>query len=94
MKTYLPAKEFVQFHEDLLRLLPETKGREHADIQKMTQAMMLTRLELKRIGGDTPCSVAPNLKKATSEEHRKCTNIVYYTNFQKSSPARWALPAW
>lgn len=53
MKTYLPAKEFVQFHDELLRLLPETKGREHADIQKMTQAMMLTRLELKRIAGDT-----------------------------------------
>ena len=53
MKTYLPAKEFVQFHDELLRLLPETKGREHADIQKMTRAMMLTRLELKRIGGDT-----------------------------------------
>ena len=53
MKTYLPARDFVQFHEELLRLLPETKGQEHADIRKMSQAMMLTRLELKRIAGDT-----------------------------------------
>lgn len=53
MRTYLPAKEFVRFHDELLRLLPDTKGREHADIQKMSQAMMLTRLELKRIAGDT-----------------------------------------
>ena len=53
MKTYLPAKEFVQFHDELIRLLPDTKGRERSDIRKMSQAMMLTRLELKRIAGDT-----------------------------------------
>lgn len=53
MKTYLPAKDFVQFHEDLLRLLPSAKGQEFEDVQKMSRAMMLTRLELKRISGDT-----------------------------------------
>lgn len=53
MKTYLPAKDFVQFHEDLLRLLPSAKGQEYEDVQKMSRAMMLTRLELKRISGDT-----------------------------------------
>ena len=53
MKTYLPARDFVQFHEELLRLLPNTQGQEHEDIQKMSRAMMLTRLELKRIAGDT-----------------------------------------
>ncbi len=53
MKTYLPARDFVQFHDELLRLLPSTQGQEHEDIQKMSRAMMLTRLELKRIAGDT-----------------------------------------
>ena len=53
MKTYLPARDFVQFHEELLLLLPDTQGQEHEDIQKMSRAMMLTRLELKRIAGDT-----------------------------------------
>ena len=53
MKTYLPAREFVQFHDELLRLLPDTRGQEFEDVQKMSRAMMLTRLELKRIAGDT-----------------------------------------
>lgn len=53
MKTYLPAREFVQFHDELLRLLPDTSGQEFEDVQKMSRAMMLTRLELKRIAGDT-----------------------------------------
>jgi hypothetical protein len=53
MKTYLPARDFVQFHDELLRLLPDTKGQELADVREMSRAMMLTRLELKRIVGDT-----------------------------------------
>ena len=53
MKTYLPARDFVKFHEELVRRLPDTKGRERADLEKIARTMMYTRLELKRIEGDT-----------------------------------------
>lgn len=53
VKTYLPADDFVKFHNKLLSLLPETKGREHKSIEKITRAMMLTHLELKRMAADT-----------------------------------------
>ena len=53
MKTYLPAKDFVKFHDELLQRLPDTRGQERADVEKLAKTMMYTRLELKRIEGDT-----------------------------------------
>lgn len=53
VKTYLPAEEFIKFHNDLLYLLPETKGREHKSIEKISRATSLTHLELKRMAADT-----------------------------------------
>ena len=53
MKIYLPAKEFVKFHDELLQRLPDTRGQERADVEKLAKTMMYTRLELKRIEGDT-----------------------------------------
>ena len=53
VRTYLPVDEFVQFHEDLLAILPQIKDPERTEIQLMCRAMMFTRLELKRIAADT-----------------------------------------
>ncbi|MBO7067482.1 MAG: DUF4838 domain-containing protein [Bacteroidaceae bacterium] len=53
MKTYLPADEFIAFHNKLCSLLPETKGEEYKRIKKISRATMLTHLELKRIAADT-----------------------------------------
>lgn len=53
VKTYLPIKEFVTFHNKLLSLLPETSGKEHKSIEKICRAMMLTHLELNRMAVDT-----------------------------------------
>ena len=52
-KIYLPAAEFESFHDELIRLIMQIKDPERTEIQKMTRAMMLTRLELKRINSDT-----------------------------------------
>ena len=52
-KIYLPAAEFETFHDELIRLIMQIKDPERTEIQKMTRAMMLTRLELKRINSDT-----------------------------------------
>lgn len=53
MSIYLPAKEFEEFHDQLFALLVTVKDPERTEIQKMFRAMMLTRLELKRINSDT-----------------------------------------
>ena len=52
-KTYLPAKEFIKFHNKLRSLLPETRGRERKSIEKISRALMLTHLELNRMNADT-----------------------------------------
>lgn len=53
VKTYLPAKEFIKFHKKLLTLLPQTTGKEHKSMQKISRALMLTHLELNRMAADT-----------------------------------------
>ena len=53
VRTYLPATEFVKFHNKLLSLLPETSGKERHSIEKLSRALMLTRLELNRMDADT-----------------------------------------
>ena len=50
---YLPAAEFVSFHEELLGILPMIKDPERTEVQLMSRAMMFTRLELMRINSDT-----------------------------------------
>lgn len=52
-RTYLPVQEFVQFHSELLTLMPNIKDPELSEIQQMRRAMMFTRLELNRIMADT-----------------------------------------
>lgn len=52
-RIYLPAAEFESFHDELIRLIMQIKDPERTEVQKMTRAMMLTRLELKRINSDT-----------------------------------------
>lgn len=69
VKTYLPAEDFIKFHNMLLSLLPKTKGREYEDIEKISKASMFTHLELKRIAADTiGCKkMLKELKKLTSD---------------------------
>ena len=51
-RTYLPAEEFAAFHDKLLSLIPQTQGREHKSMLKISRALAFTRLELKRLSGD------------------------------------------
>ncbi|MBR1902051.1 MAG: DUF4838 domain-containing protein [Bacteroidaceae bacterium] len=51
-RTYLPAEEFAAFHDKLLSLIPQTQGREHKSMLKISKALAFTRLELKRLSGD------------------------------------------
>ena len=53
VKTYLPAADFIKFHNKLISLLPETSGKERQSVEKLCRALMLTRLELKRLDADT-----------------------------------------
>jgi len=53
VKTYLPVEDFVEFHNKLLSLRPETKGIERNRIEKISRATMFTHLELKRMAVDT-----------------------------------------
>lgn len=53
VKTYLPAEDFLTFHNKLLSLRPETRGEERKRIEKISRATMLTHLELKRMAADT-----------------------------------------
>lgn len=52
-KTYLPVPEFIQFHSELLAVMPDIKDPELTEIERMRCAMMFTRLELNRISADT-----------------------------------------
>lgn len=53
VNTYLPAEDFVRFHNKLMSMLPETKGKERQSIEKLCRAFMFTRLELNRMKADT-----------------------------------------
>lgn len=68
-KIYLPAAEFESFHDELINLIMQIKDPERTEIQKMTRAMMLSRLELKRINSDTVgCArLLAGLEKLTSQ---------------------------
>lgn len=52
-KIYLPADEFIRFHDELINAIPYIKDPERTEVQMMIRAMMFTRLELQRIGADT-----------------------------------------
>jgi len=52
-RTYLPEQDFIAFHDRLLSLLPELKGKEKKRVGKICRALAFTRLELKRMAGDT-----------------------------------------
>ena len=52
LKSYLDKEAFVRFYDELARLLPRTQGDEKCEVQKMYQAMALTRLEIMRIEGE------------------------------------------
>ncbi|MBQ8968958.1 MAG: DUF4838 domain-containing protein [Bacteroidaceae bacterium] len=51
--NYLHETDFTTFHDQLLHLLPQTKGKEHHEISLLVRALMLPRLELKRIHAQT-----------------------------------------
>lgn len=51
-QTYLPEKEFKEFHDSLRELRAQTKGDERKDIDKLLGALAMTRLELNRIDGN------------------------------------------
>ena len=53
VKLYLPAEDFVSFHDKLCTLLEKAEESERARLYKMCRAMTLTHLELKRIAADT-----------------------------------------
>ena len=52
-RIYLPAQEFIRFHDELNEILPMIKDPEYTEIRLMCRAMMFTRLELNRMAGDT-----------------------------------------
>lgn len=52
LATYLPADEFIKFHEALTKRLPSLSGDERDDITRLVQALELTRLEIMRQRND------------------------------------------
>lgn len=52
LNTYLPEKEFIDFHNKLKQLLPMTQGAEREALQTLLAELALTRLEINRINGD------------------------------------------
>lgn len=52
LKNYLNEQDFVDFHNQLILLLPKTQGDERAEITRLNAALMLTRLEIRRLHGD------------------------------------------
>ena len=52
VKTYLPAEEFVKFHEAFHEIVPETSGSERRIMDRLCNVMSLTRLELLRLSGN------------------------------------------
>ena len=53
LKHYLNEQDFVDFHNQLILLLPKTQGEERKEITRLNAALMLTRLEIRRLHGDT-----------------------------------------
>jgi len=51
--TYLPVQDFVDFHSQIIEILPHIKDPERSEILKMSRAMMFTHLELMRLAADT-----------------------------------------
>ena len=52
VKTYLPAEEFVRFHNAFTEIVPETSGNERRIMDRLCSVMSLTRLELMRLSGN------------------------------------------
>ena len=52
VKSYLPEKEFIDFHNAFTTLVPETSGDERRVMDRLCRAMSLTRLELMRLSGN------------------------------------------
>lgn len=52
MKSYLPTKEFIDFHNTLTTIVQKKSGRERIIINRLLCAMSFTRLELMRVSGD------------------------------------------
>ena len=53
LNTYLPEDDFVDFHNKLLLLLPQTLNDEHKRVANLCNAMAFTRLELMRQNAQT-----------------------------------------
>lgn len=52
VKSYLPAEEFIKFHEAFHEIVPETSGAERRIMDRLCNVMSLTRLELMRLSGN------------------------------------------
>ena len=50
---YLNEDTFIRFHNQLQELLPKAEGKERREIALLSKALMLTRLEIKRLHADT-----------------------------------------
>ena len=53
VETYLPEELFVEFHNKLRSLKPQTEGKEREYVERLVGSMALTRLELNRMKGVT-----------------------------------------
>lgn len=53
VRTYLPEEAFVAFYDELGMLKRTASGNERRELEKLYRALTLTRLELKRLHGDT-----------------------------------------
>ena len=78
--TYLPEQQFVKFHQSLAMILPQTDGKERAELETMLQAMALTRLELNRLNHSTDDSepFLDGLRKLTAKNIRIYSESFWY----------------
>ena len=78
--TYLPEQQFVKFHQSLAMILPQTDGKERAELETMWQAMALTRLELNRLNHSTDDSepFLDGLRKLTAKNIRIYSESFWY----------------
>lgn len=53
VNSYLPEDGFIEFYEKLREALPQAGEAEGEEIEKMLDAMALTRLEIMRLNGNT-----------------------------------------
>ncbi|MBR1755723.1 MAG: DUF4838 domain-containing protein [Bacteroidaceae bacterium] len=67
-KSYLDEEAFTLFQDSLMKLLPRATGLERKEVGLACRAMLLTRLELKRIHGDTE-GCQPMLSQLASVVH-------------------------